>query len=112
MAVHRAFNMSIHDPYHDSDALNFELTENGTLRDPSSTPVKRTSYKDGTTIDWQREEEAERERKHRLRSQHGVRGLLSPAIDASRMWFVIVLTGGGIGLAGVSSCNVACIPLL
>ena len=58
------------------------------------------SYQDGSTIDWQREEAAERERKRLLHAQRGLRGLIAPILDSSRMWLVIVLTGVGIGIAG------------
>ena len=60
----------------------------------------RSLYPDGTMIDWQREEAAERERKRLLYAQRGLRGVSAPILDSSRMWLVIVLTGVGIGTAG------------
>jgi chloride channel 3/4/5 len=57
-------------------------------------------YEDGSTIDWLHEESEERERNQVLRSQYGIRGLLLPLLDAARMWFVVVATGIGIGIAG------------
>ncbi|THG94987.1 hypothetical protein EW026_g6587 [Hermanssonia centrifuga] len=57
-------------------------------------------YADGSTIDWQREEAAERERKRTLQAQRGLRGTIAPILDSSRIWIVIVLTGVGIGVAG------------
>lgn len=57
-------------------------------------------YPEGSTIDWQREEAAERERKRVQVTQRGLRGMLAPILDSSRMWLVIVLTGVGIGVAG------------
>lgn len=78
-----------------------ELSEQGELLYPHpSRNTKRFTYEDGNTIDWLREESAERERRRKLKSQHGVRGLLLPFVDASSMWFVIVVTGIGIGVAG------------
>jgi chloride channel 3/4/5 len=79
----------------------FELTEDGILHDgtPPSTHFA-SRYVDGSTIDWLREEAVERERTHIQRSQLGVRGLLLPWLDASRMWLVVILTGFGIGLTG------------
>lgn len=76
----------------------FELTEDGRLRD--SPKAQRPKYEDGNSIDWLREESAERERIHSQRSQHGIRGLLLPWMDSVRMWLVVVLTGIGIGLTG------------
>jgi chloride channel 3/4/5 len=95
--------MSIQDPsFHNADASTFELTEDGNLL-PASTPIKiRRVYEDGSSIDWLHEESAERERLHLLRSQRGVRGILGPLMDDFRTWFVIGVTGIGIGLAGVS----------
>lgn len=80
----------------------FALTEDGELLNPNKQPLSqnRPIYGDGDTIDWLREESAERERLRGLKSQHGVRGLLLPFMDASRMWFVIVLVGIGIGVTG------------
>src|ERR1700722_16373261 len=60
------------------------------------------SYEDGSTIDWLHEEFTQRERDHFLRSQRGAAGLLGPLMNACTMWFVVVFTGVGIGLAGVS----------
>ncbi|KDQ61345.1 hypothetical protein JAAARDRAFT_149999 [Jaapia argillacea MUCL 33604] len=62
--------------------------------------TKRTKYEDGSTIDWLREEGAERERQQRLRSQPGLRGLLLPILDTSTMWLIVVATGVGVGIAG------------
>lgn len=76
----------------------FELTEDGRLH--TSSTSQRSKYEDGNSIDWLREESAERERIHSQRSQHGIRGLLLPWMDSVRMWLVVVLTGIGIGLTG------------
>ncbi|TFK74955.1 Cl-channel protein [Pluteus cervinus] len=76
----------------------FELTENGTI--PPSTHKSHAKYEDGTSIDWLHEESAERARNHSMRLQHGVRGLLLPMMDAWRMWFIVIVTGIGIGIAG------------
>ncbi|KAL6309304.1 chloride channel [Sparassis latifolia] len=61
---------------------------------------KRPAYEEGTTIDWLREEAAERERKRVLRSRRGFRGLVALVLDSTSMWLVIILTGIGIGIAG------------
>ncbi|KAI0047852.1 Cl-channel protein [Auriscalpium vulgare] len=60
----------------------------------------RPHYRDGDTIDWWHEDSAERERWKGLLSQHGLKGLLAPLLDASKMWFVVVCTGIGVGIAG------------
>ncbi|KAJ7695038.1 Cl-channel protein [Mycena rosella] len=79
----------------------FELTEDGQVPSPTSQQTHFASrYVDGSTIDWLREDAAERERTHVQRSQHGVRGLLLPWFDAAQMWLVVILTGFGIGLTG------------
>lgn len=58
----------------------YELTEDGQIPSPTQ-QTHFSRYVDGSTIDWLREEAAERERTNMQRSQHGVRGLLLP-------WFV------------------------
>lgn len=90
--------------YHDEETL--ELSESGELLvHPKSSPLlghttKYTTYEDGNTIDWLREECAERERLRSLKGQHGWRGVYLPFMDAARMWFVVVVTGVGIGVVG------------
>jgi chloride channel 3/4/5 len=75
----------------------FELTEDGRI----PIPYRRTAkYQDGNTIDWLHEEGIERERNHALQSQAGIRGVLLPALESSRMWFIVIMTGMGIGIAG------------
>ncbi|KAJ7035598.1 Cl-channel protein [Mycena alexandri] len=79
----------------------FELSEEGQVRSPTHGQTHFASrYVDGSTIDWLREEAAERDRTNVQRSQFGVRGLLLPWFDASKMWFIVILTGLGIGLTG------------
>lgn len=84
--------------YGQHEAEVFELTENGHL--PTSSSTRTGKYADGSTIDWLHEESAERSRTHALRSQAGARGLVLPAMEAIRMWFVVIATGVGIGIAG------------
>ncbi|KAF9563934.1 Cl-channel protein [Agrocybe pediades] len=75
----------------------YELTEDGRI----PIPYRRTAkYQDGNTIDWLHEEGLERERNHALQSQAGVRGILLPALESTRMWFIVIMTGIGIGIAG------------
>lgn len=76
----------------------FELTEDGRL--PDLTPRHTAKYEDGSTIDWLHEEAAERQRNQALRSLAGVRGVLLPAMEAAKMWIVVIATGMGIGIAG------------
>jgi chloride channel 3/4/5 len=76
----------------------YELTEDGRLPQPKQSYT--TIYKDGSTIDWLQEEMAGRQRQQGLKSQAGVRGILSPALDAARGWLVVILTGMGVGMAG------------
>jgi chloride channel 3/4/5 len=83
----------------------FELTEDGQMPNPLGF-VKRIKYEDGSTIDWLHEESAERERHQSLRAQRGIRGIILPLLDASGMWFVVICTGIGIGIAG------ACLDIL
>ncbi|OCB86382.1 Cl-channel protein [Sanghuangporus baumii] len=79
----------------------YELHDNHELL---STPKARldtkVTYRDGSTIDWLREEAAERSRRHRLRSFRGLRGLLLPLLESSRIWLVVVGTGVGVGITG------------
>ncbi|KAJ7272542.1 Cl-channel protein [Mycena haematopus] len=78
----------------------FELTENGQVPSPAQQTHFASQYVDGSTIDWLREETAERERTNTQRAHYGIRGLLLPWFDAARMWLVVILTGIGIGLTG------------
>lgn len=80
------------------DEEQYELTEDGGLLEPEQAYTMK--YKDGASIDWLQEEMAERERQQMLKSQAGVRGVLSPAFEAARGWLVVILTGMGIGMAG------------
>jgi len=75
----------------------YELTEDGRIPIPY---LRTPKYQDGNTIDWLHEEGLERERNHALQSQAGVRGILLPALESVRMWFVVIVTGIGIGIAG------------
>ncbi|TDL24076.1 Cl-channel protein [Rickenella mellea] len=83
-----------------NDAEQFELTNDHNLWSTSPRAGKKAVYEDGTSIDWLREEASERARKHRLYSQHGIRGLLLPIIDSSRLWIVLIATGVGVGVTG------------
>ncbi|KAF7317887.1 Chloride channel protein [Mycena kentingensis (nom. inval.)] len=76
----------------------YELTEDGHI--PSSPTLPASRYVDGSTIDFIREEAFERNRERDLRAHLGVRGLLLPWLDASRMWLVVICTGVAIGLIG------------
>lgn len=75
----------------------YELTEDGHLLDTRKLP---RHYKDGSSIDWLHEEAIERERTHALKAQAGVRGLLMPLLESSRLWLVVILAGMGIGITG------------
>lgn len=99
------------------DAEAYEFVEHGEPRAPGlpSPPLgKPVAYEEGSTIDWLREEAAERERKRVMGQQRGLRGLLSLVQDSVGMWVVIVLTGMGTGVVGawldvlVRWCVVAC----
>ncbi|KAH9913990.1 chloride channel [Epithele typhae] len=61
---------------------------------------KQVAYDEGSTIDWFREEAAERERKLVIRSRRGLLGLTGMVLDSAGMWLVVVLTGVGIGIMG------------
>jgi chloride channel 3/4/5 len=76
----------------------YELTEDGRLHEMNS--KRAGKYGDGSTIDWLREDSSERQRIHALRSQPGARGILLPLAEASRVWFVVIMTGLGIGITG------------
>ncbi|KAN0129315.1 chloride channel [Lactarius tabidus] len=60
----------------------------------------RPNYHDGDTIDWWHEDASERERWKGMISQRGLRGLVSPLIDVTQLWFVMIFTGICVGLAG------------
>ncbi|KAJ3517752.1 hypothetical protein NLJ89_g304 [Agrocybe chaxingu] len=75
----------------------YDLTEDGRIPIPYRRVAK---YQDGNTIDWLHEEGLERERNHALQSQAGVRGVLLPALESARMWFIVIVTGIGIGVVG------------
>ncbi|KAG6897197.1 hypothetical protein C0992_003494 [Termitomyces sp. T32_za158] len=75
----------------------YELTEDGRLLGTTKLP---RHYEDGSSIDWLHEEAIERERTHALKAQAGVRGLLLPLLESSRLWLVVILAGMGIGITG------------
>ena len=83
----------------DAEAYEFVDTETGPLLSSRSLG-KQVAYEEGSTIDWLREEAAERERKRAIRSQRGLHGLLALVFDSAGMWLVIILTGAGIGVLG------------
>ena len=76
----------------------YELTEDSRLHEINQ--KRGGKYDDGSTIDWLREDASERQRIHTLRSQPGARGILLPLAEASRVWFVVIITGMGIGITG------------
>ncbi|KAI0794494.1 chloride channel [Fomes fomentarius] len=83
------------------DAEAYEFIENDTGPLLSSRSIeKQVAYEEGSTIDWLREEAAERERKRVMRSQRGLHGLFALVLDSVGMWLVIILTGAGIGVLG------------
>ena len=82
----------------DREAEEYELTVGGKLLNLRSS--KYLDNAEGRSIDWLHEEAMERERTHLQRAQPGVRGLILPLIDVSKMWLVVVLTGICIGVAG------------
>ncbi|KAI0629368.1 chloride channel [Trametes polyzona] len=89
----------------DAEAYEFVDVEDGNdarrpLNPSPRSPEKQTAYEEGSTIDWLREEAAERERKRVLGSQRGLRGLLALVQDSVGMWLVIVFTGMGTGIVG------------
>ncbi|KAI0769196.1 Cl-channel protein [Irpex lacteus] len=91
LAAAEAFDLS------ESRSSSFELLESGRH---ASRLAEHVHYKDGSSIDWQREEAAERERKRAIHSQRGVRSAFAPVWDSTRIWLVIIATGIGIGVAG------------
>ncbi|THH09923.1 hypothetical protein EW145_g1683 [Phellinidium pouzarii] len=80
----------------------YELRDDHALLDASTrmNNRKKPAYADGSTIDWLQEEAEERSRLHHLRSLRGLRGLLLPLLDSSRVWFIVVITGIGVGITG------------
>jgi len=76
----------------------FELTEDGHLLQPKI--LCPTTYNDGSSIDWLQVDMTERSRQQILMSKAGVRGVIFPALDAACVWFVVIFTGMGIGIAG------------
>jgi chloride channel 3/4/5 len=81
-----------------TDEELYELTEDGRL--PSNDTKLPQKYEEGSSIDWLHEEAVERERTHALRSQAGARGLLLPLLESTRLWFVVIMAGFGIGITG------------
>lgn len=60
----------------------------------------RSKYRDGDTIDWWHEDYNERERRKEVRFREGLRGVLGPLVESSKMWLVVVCTGIGVGITG------------
>lgn len=52
------------------------------------------------SADWMYEEAVERAHKQRLRTQPGLRGVLTPFLETWRLWAVLILTGIFVGYTG------------
>lgn len=89
-----------HNNYSVEEAETYELLGDGNLAQSTKGYGPRPAYKERSTIDWLLEESAERERTRALQSGRGLRGTLAPTLESARWWFVFVLTGAGIGIAG------------
>ncbi|KAI0339618.1 Cl-channel protein [Trametopsis cervina] len=87
-------------PPESSGSSSFELLEHGrpTSTTAAAGSTDRIAYADGSTIDWQREEAAERERKRDAHSSR--RGSVRRILDSARVWLVMVCTGVSIGVTG------------
>ncbi|KAM5536604.1 hypothetical protein V8D89_009699 [Ganoderma adspersum] len=83
----------------DAEAYEFVEHEPSPRLSPRS-QGKQAAYEEGSSIDWVREETAERERKRGIRSRRGLKGLLGVVLDSAGLWFVIILAGVGIGVLG------------
>ncbi|KZS94576.1 Cl-channel protein [Sistotremastrum niveocremeum HHB9708] len=57
-------------------------------------------YVDGETIDWYKEEASSRAEVQHFQTYRGLRRLVLPLLAASKFWFVIVITGVGVGVVG------------
>lgn len=84
---------------YEEEAYDISNLEQHSRRPPELVTLPHR-YKDGTSIDWLYEEAAERERRHQLNTLHGLRGLLTLALNSVQMWMVIIATGIGIGVIG------------
>lgn len=96
----------------------YELRDDHELLDaPRSRSEAKAEYADGSTIgtplqpcscttcpecraDWLHEEAAERLRRQQIRSFRGLRGLLLPLLETSRVWLIVIGTGVGVGVVG------------
>lgn len=83
-------------------AEEYELSEDADISQwpRHHTNTERPKYRDGSTIDWWHEDYNERERWKEIRSRPGLGGVFGPLVEASKMWFVVVCTGIGVGIAG------------
>lgn len=84
---------------YEEEAYDISQLEEHSHRPPQLVTLPHR-YKDGTSIDWLYEEAAERERRRQLHTLHGLRGLLTLALNSAQMWMVIIATGIGIGVIG------------
>lgn len=76
----------------------YELTEDGRL--PSKDSKVPRKYHDGSSVDWMHEEAVERHRIHAMKLKTGARGILVPLLESTRLWFVVIMAGAGIGITG------------
>lgn len=84
---------------YEGEAYDISQLEEHPYRPPELVTLPHR-YKDGTSINWLYEEAAERERRRQLNTLHGLRGLLTLALNSVQMWMVIIATGIGIGVIG------------
>jgi hypothetical protein len=87
-------------PPRSRSAAQYELPDDLAEWAPPRRRWQRQSYEEGDTIDWWSEDARERARWKALFDARGLRGVLAPLLDASKIWFVVVCTGIGVGFAG------------
>lgn len=84
---------------YEAEAYEFVETGNHPLLQRTS-PTTDVPYEQGSTINWLKEEAAERERKRVIHSRRGLHGLLSLVAESVRTWLIVILSGLGVGVAG------------
>ncbi|KIJ55127.1 hypothetical protein M422DRAFT_199235 [Sphaerobolus stellatus SS14] len=86
--------------FHDSTTPESEHTEFEELIELEKSSEPQVKYEDGSSIDWIQEDAKERLRIFKLSSLRGLRGLLLPWWDVTRVWIVLIGTGVGVGIIG------------
>ncbi|KIM24057.1 hypothetical protein M408DRAFT_331976 [Serendipita vermifera MAFF 305830] len=99
----RSYSQSRSDSSEDTYRETDTLTGDDDVWSRTNRRARPVQYREGGTIDWQHEEAAENARLHALNNSMNASFLsraFSSIVEGTRVWFVLGLTGAGVGIIG------------